>query len=121
MTSIISLTKRLEAHLTLLMAKHPKILALIAFSPDGLVISSHSQPGQDKEQISAFSAMLLKDALKVTNSFHFGEFKRILLISEKGYLAVLNVTEEIKVAMLSSEQSIFIEAFKDLSKITGTL
>jgi|GEM_PF-7023167 predicted regulator of Ras-like GTPase activity (Roadblock/LC7/MglB family) len=103
------------------MAKHPNVSALIAFSPDGLVISSQIQSGQDKEQISALSAMLLKDAMKATNSFNFGEFKRILLVSEKGYLTVLNVTEEIKVAMLCSERSVFMKAFKDLAKIAETL
>lgn len=121
MTSSISVSKQLEAHLTILMAKHPDILALIAFSPDGLVISSLIQPGQDKEQISALSAMLLKDAMRATSSFNFGEFKRILLVSEKGYITVLNVTEEIKIAMLCSERGVFMKAFKDLAKIAGTL
>ncbi len=120
MTSV-SVSKQLEAHLTLLMAKQPAILAIIAFSPDGLVISSIIQPGQDKEQISALSAMLLKNAMRATSSFNFGEFKRILLVSEKGYLTVLNATEDIKIAMLSSQKKAFAEAFKDLVKIAGSL
>lgn len=121
MSTSISVSKQLEAHLTLLMANHPNILAIIAFSPDGLAISSMIQPGQDKEQISALSAMLLKDAMRATDSFEFGEFKRILLVSEKGYITVLNATEEIKIAMLCSERDVFIKAFKDLSRIAGAL
>ena len=121
MASTISVTKQLEAHLTLVMANNPEVLAIIAFSPDGLVISSFIQPGQDKEQISALSAMLLKDAMKATDSFDFGEFKRILLVSEKGYITVLNVTEEIKIAMLCPERNAFMKAFKDLAKIAGSL
>jgi len=98
------------------MAKQPAILAIIAFSPDGLVISSIIQPGHDKEKISALSAMLLKDARRATSSFDFGEFKRILLVSEKGYLTVLNATEEIKIAMLCSDRTAFMKAFNELLK-----
>jgi len=119
--SSISVSKQLEAHLTLLMAKQPSILAIIAFSPDGLVISSIIQPGHDKEKISALSAMLLKDATRATSSFDFGEFKRILLVSEKGYLTVLNATEEIKIAMLCSDRTAFMKAFNELLKIAGSL
>ncbi len=117
----ISITQKLEAHLTLLMDNHPDILALIAFSPDGLVITSLIKPNQDKEKISALSAMLLKDAIKAANSFEFGTFKRILLVSEKGYLTVLNVTNEIKIAMLCKQQGPFIHAFKDLMRFTKSL
>ncbi len=115
-----SVSKVLESHLTLVMSRHPEIQALIAFSPDGLVIASHIREAQEKEQISALSAMLLKDATRATHSFGFGEFKRILLVSEKGYLTVLNVTDEIKIAMLASNQKAFISAFKDLKKVADT-
>ena len=117
----ISVSKKLEAHLTLLMDKHPGVSALIAFSPDGLSITSLIQPGQDKEKISALSAMLLKDAMRATESFEFGKFKRILLISEKGYITVLNATEEIKIAMLCSERGLFMKAFNDLIKIADSM
>ena len=120
-STTISLSKKLEAHLTLIMARHPEVLALIAFSPDGLVITSEIQPGQDKEQISALSAMLLKDAMRATDTFEFGKFKRILLVSEKGYITVLNATDEIKIAMLCSERGVFMKAFNELVKIARTL
>ncbi len=118
---MISLSKELEARLTLVMAKYPAILALIAFSPDGLVIASLVKEDREKEQISALSAMLLKDAQRATTTFGFGRFKRILLVSEKGYLTVINVTEEISIAMLSNERDAFSKAFLDIVKIPEML
>jgi predicted regulator of Ras-like GTPase activity (Roadblock/LC7/MglB family) len=113
----ISISKELNAHLTLLMAHHPGIQALIAFSTDGLVITSLIKEGQEKEQISALSALLLNDAVKATTTFNFGKFQRILLVSEKGYLTILNATNEIKIAMLASQRDVFTNALKDLVKM----
>jgi len=121
MTSPISITKKLEAHLTLLMDKYPDVTAIVAFSTDGLSVISLTQPGQDKEKISAFSAMLLKDAMKTTDSFEFGGLERILLVSEKGFVTVMNASEDIKIAMLCTGRSTFMKALNDVVKISESL